>query len=555
MNSVPMSGRRASDPTKNSNNPADHQFPVGQRPGKGILVAGIQRVIFRAAPPHQSYPPLGHRAMGFLFRLEKFQTQSRRDGARDKKRRKQGDGNGERQGNEQQLGDADDEQDRQEHHDRRDRRGEDRHGHLARRFQDRLPAPLTGIEVALDIFQLHDGIIDQPSDPQGQSAQGKDVQGLSGEIQKNKRHHDRQRNRHRNNHGAGEIAEEDEDHGSRQDRPVQGLLHEVVDGLANVDGLVEGDAELHPRRDADHFRQGGSEGVNHFHCVGDWLFIDAQVNGPIPVGSNDIGLDVRRIHDSAKVSHPHRISLLIDLDDDVVDRLDRSELVVGEDVVIEVAGLDIARRQNQVGGFDGAHDVKDGQPAGIQERGVEIDVDLTNLAAFDRRRRHVRELFDLRGDGIEGEVVEGALIQIAPGDRDKRDRNIGDVKLDDEGLQDPGGQAVENLGDPLHHLHLPDIDIGAPIEPDLYGPDAMLGERLHVLHVGGRADGFFDRIDDALLDVERGRSLVDDPDKRDRHLDIREEIDGEALQRGGAQHHHRQRQHQDADSVSKREER
>ena len=68
--------------------------------------------------------------------------------------------------------------------------------------------------------------------------------------------------------------------------------------------------------------------------------------------------------------------------------------------------------------------------------------------------------------------------------------------------------------------------------------DPLLGERFHMFHVGGGTDGFLDRVDDALFDVERGSTFVDDTDERDRDLDVGKEIDGEPVERGGPEDHH-----------------
>jgi hypothetical protein len=71
-----------------------------------------------------------------------------------------------------------------------------------------------------------------------------------------------------------------------------------------------------------------------------------------------------------------------------------------------------------------------------------------------------------------------------------------------------------------------------------------------MLHIGRRADGFLDGIHDALFDIEWRGAFVDDTDKGDRDLNVREQIDGQAIQRGGTEHDHRQRQHQDADAIA-----
>ena len=86
-----------------------------------------------------------------------------------------------------------------------------RHGHLAGRFQDRVPAAGRGVEMALNILQFDDGIVDEPADPERQSSQGEDVQGLPGEVQYDERHHDREGNGDGNDQRARKITEENQD--------------------------------------------------------------------------------------------------------------------------------------------------------------------------------------------------------------------------------------------------------------------------------------------------------------------------------------------------------
>ena len=129
----------------------------------------------------------------------------------------------------------------------------------------------------------------------------------------------------------------------------------------------------------------------------------------------------------------------------------------------------------------------------MQQRRVEIDIDLADLAAFNGGGRDIGDLLDLRRDRIEGQVVERPFVEIVARDRHDRDRNVGDVELDDKGLQNAGREAVQNLGDALHHLHLADVDVRAPVEPDLHRADALLGERLDMFDIRGGTDGFLDR--------------------------------------------------------------
>src|SRR5690348_13552697 len=222
---------------------------------------------------------------------------------------------------------------------------------------------------------------------------------------------------------------------------MQRLFDEIADRLADVDRLIERDAELDARGNADHLRHGGAQCIDDLDRVGGRLLVHPQIDCPFSVGSNDVRLNVRGIGHRTEVAHAHRVALLIDFHDDVLNRLDGAELVVGEDVVIEVAGLDVPRGQNEVRSLDRFHHVQNRQAAGIEQGRVQINVDLADLSAFDGRGGDVGDLFDLRRDGVEGQVIERSLIEVVAGDSDEGDGNVRDVELDDKRLQDSRGQA------------------------------------------------------------------------------------------------------------------
>ena len=95
--------------------------------------------------------------------------------------------------------------------------------------------------------------------------------------------------------------------------------------MADIDRLVEGDAELHAGRNADHLRQRRAESVDDFHRIGDGLFIDAQVDRAGSVRAHDVRLDVRGVGHDAEIPDADRVALLVHLYNDVLDRIDRLE--------------------------------------------------------------------------------------------------------------------------------------------------------------------------------------------------------------------------------------
>ena len=263
---------------------------------------------------------------------------------------------------------------------------------------------------------------------------------------------------------------------------------------------------------------------------------------------------IRRVAQDADIPYADGIAARVDFDDDVIDGLYRLELGVGEHIVVEVAGFDVAGRQDQVRRLHGLDDVEDRKASRLQQSRIQIDIDLPYLSSLHRGGRDVGDLFDLRGDSVVGQVVERPFVEVAAGSRHEGDGNVGDVELDDERLKNTRRQAVQDLGDALHHLHLAHIDIRAPVEPDLHRTDALLGEGLHMFDVGSGTDGLFNRVDNALFDVERRGALIDDSDEGDRNLNVGKEIDREPFERCGPQDHHGQGQHENADAIAEREE-
>ena len=138
--------------------------------------------------------------------LEQAQAEQRRHGARDKEAHDQREADGHGQRDEQVAGHAGQKQHREEDDDRRDRRDQDRHRHLLRGIQHGGGARAAVREVAVDVFQLDDRVVDQPPNPRAKATQRKDVERLSREVQQDEGGDDRQRNRDRDDGGARRLS-------------------------------------------------------------------------------------------------------------------------------------------------------------------------------------------------------------------------------------------------------------------------------------------------------------------------------------------------------------
>jgi len=68
------------------------------------------------------------------------------------------------------------------------------------------------------------------------------------------------------------------------------------------------------------------------------------------------------------------------------------------------------------------------------------------------------------------QVVQGPFVERSSLETVTRETgDIGDVELTMK-VAECRAEAVENLGDALHHLHLADVNVRTPVEPDLTPP-------------------------------------------------------------------------------------
>ena len=185
--------------------------------------------------------------------------------------------------------------------------------------------------------------------------------------------------------------EEDQDHQEREDGALQGLVPEALDRLADVARLVERDAEVHARRDADEPGMSSRTRSTTAMVFAPGCLLTLR-NTPRSPSMRTIEVCVSC--ESTTAAHvldvDRRVAGAQPPDDDVLHRPDDLELVVRVEVVVEAAHVDVAGRREEVGVVDGAHDLEDGQPLGEELVAVQVHGDLAHLAAVDRRRRRRR---------------------------------------------------------------------------------------------------------------------------------------------------------------------
>ena len=192
--------------------------------------------------------------------------------------------------------------------------------------------------------------------------------------------------------------------------------------------------------------------------------------------------------------------------------------------------------------IDRIHDVIWRQALGLQARHVQIDLNLTDLAAIRVGRGRTGDGRQLRANEVLPQVEEHLLRHGFAADAELHNRGRGRRIGNDEGWRSARRQAAHGGLDDGGHLGQRRLNVGLRLEEDLDNADALHRLRLDVLDVvhrhGHAALGIGD---DATCHVGR-REAVEVPNHaNDRDVDVGEDIDRGAQDNQGHQENDDQR--------------
>ena len=161
-----------------------------------------------------------------VFAGEEQRAHHRRQRQRDESRGYDGDAHRHRKLMKQPADDAGHEQQRNEYGNQGERDRDDGEADLARAAQCGLEGGSAGLDVADDVFDHHDGVVDHEADGDGQPHQRQIVDAVAEQVHGAERGDDRERNGHARNRRRPRLAQERKDDQHHQDdRDEQGHLH------------------------------------------------------------------------------------------------------------------------------------------------------------------------------------------------------------------------------------------------------------------------------------------------------------------------------------------
>src|SRR5213083_2482086 len=170
-------------PRKRHGDPAHDEAATAERPLEEALVERLHAVEEALREPEDAVLDAPGGGVDRVLRPQHPERHERRHRPRHEERGEERDRDRERERNEEELDLPFEEHRRHEDDDRRDRRGEDWHGHLARGVEDGLAARrVRDVQVAVDVLELDDRVVDEPAHGQREPPEGEHVERLAEEI-------------------------------------------------------------------------------------------------------------------------------------------------------------------------------------------------------------------------------------------------------------------------------------------------------------------------------------------------------------------------------------
>ena len=398
------------------------------------------------------------------------------------------------------------EDDGEEYGDEGDGGGDDGEEYLVGALVSRLFGGHALFDFGVDVFHDDDGVIDDETDGEDDGEEGEDVDGEAGEVHDEECPDEGDGDGEDGDEGGAPVAEEEEDDEDDEDECFDDGVLDFVDGVADEDGVVEGDARLDVVGEVFfevcHDAVGAIDDVD---VVGAGLgYDDAGDHGDAVAfhdGTGVLGIDLG----DADVTETDDFVAVLE-DDEAVEVVDGHEAPEGADGEFGVVALDASGWQFDVFAVHCVTDVHGGDAVGREQGGVHAEAHGVALLAPDGDAADA-------GDGLEAllvvlvgvdaEVDEGAFVAAEEDSEDGLGVGVG---FADGGGVDVARKAPEGAGDFVAHVVGGgfQIDVEVELDGDAAGAVAAgAGEGADALDA---VDGGFQGLGDLGLDDVRVRA-------------------------------------------------
>ena len=443
------------------------------------------------------------------------QRDDHRDQDRDRQR--------EREFGEQAPDNAAEEEERRKHRDQRQRDRNDGEADLARAADRRLDARHALFEIARDVLEHDDRVVDDEAGRDRQRHQRQVVEAEAEQIHDAERADDRGRHRDARDRRGAHAAQEGEDHqNDEQDRDHQrllGVVQRLADGLRPVDG--DGQVDV-ARQRGDQAGQFGAHAVDRLDDVRSRLARQDHRDPGLAVDEAGVAKILDRIDNLGDVGEPDRRAVAVS-DHQVAILRRMRRLIVGVDLIVVVVVLDRPFRTVGVGGSERGADVL--KPDAVVEDRARVDLDPHRR---ERRAGNV-DLADARKlrqpllQNVGGEVIELSRRMGGRRHGDDHDRRVSRIDLMIGRILAQAGRQIDARGDDRRldvSRRAVDIAIKAELERDAGRAERAL--RRHLVDVGDLTQVPFERRRDRRRHRVRARAWHIRLDRDDREVDLRQ---------------------------------
>src|SRR5215469_4896024 len=476
-------------------------------------------------------------------RLKEARTEQGNYGHRHEVGSKERNHNGKGQCTEQELTDAVKKGHWEKHHDRGQGRSEDGQANLIATYLGSLHGGGAHLQMAIDILERDDGVVDDARKGQRQAAENHRVHGAAAQVKDHKRSQRGERDGENDGGRSAKASEKDQNHQAGKEQADEALVQQSLDSLFHEGRLVKDDGGLQLLWDVEQVADGITYAIHHLNGVGvASLLHDGQVDRTLAIDAHHVVLNLIGIFGLADIISGYpRIAL--GLNGNLPQMVQVADEAVRVDVIVEGADLHVAGRQDEIEVVDCVYSIHGAQLPGGQLVGIDVHHDLAVLSP--ERRRNLRAFYDgnLVADGKLPDVVKLRLGEILAFQRDQADGKTGSVEFQYDRGQGSGRQALEIGKSQVGEFRDIGVGAGSGLEVHTNDADTEQRPRLHVIDAAGQGEETLQGIGNGGFNVLRRHSRVERGHHHFRQIDCGEQIHRHARQAGDANHHQHETDH------------
>ena len=406
--------------------------------------------------------------------------------------------------------------------------GHEREAHRQHREADLLGAGQCGLEhrraaldLAHDVLDHDDGVVDDKAGGDGQRHQRKVVDAVPDQI------HDRegadQGDRHDDagNDRRADVSEEHEDDEHDETDRDQERFFDILDGCANGHGLVEHRPERDFRRhEGAQIRQLRADPVDGLDDVDAGLAVDDEDHGGLAVGHRAGAEVFDGAVDSGHVDQPHGRAVSPRDDQRLVARR-LAELIRGIDLPGESAVVELALGTVDVRGRQHLSDLVEADAVARERQRIQVYTDGRQGAAADEDLPDAFEPRDLLLQDRGGDVVHPPLVHGLRSQSEDQDRRVRRVRLPVRGqARQVRRELTGRRGDRRLDVPRGAVDVARQVELERDRRGAQEADGRHLRNAGDAPELTLERRGDGgrhRLGARAGQTR-DDGDRREVHL-------------------------------------